>query len=438
VNLRLSEPGSDLYQIVRILVFVVALGVAALGLVGAGVGVLVSILHPTGDSLTTVTLSVSVLALASGLGLALAWQAWQSILGKASGPFRPPRIGLWVLLFLLAIAAGQSILSLDLLPAFAFPPFHILAAVLPALIILAAVGRSVGSDLRWREVVLEISSGAFLATFLAFALELAAVFGILMAVLAIVMVQPGGLEVIQGLMDHLQDPAWLQDPAALAPEVLSPAVLGLAFLLFAGIVPAIEEAVKTLGVGLLIGRRPDLSRAFLWGLACGAGFALAEGLFNAAGGLEAWAFVASLRTGATALHCFTGGLMGIAWYYVVIERRVLRGLGLYVGSVALHGAWNTLAAGAALVSLGTPPGQVASIGQDLAGVGTAVILALLLLLACGTGFGLWSLTRHVRRLSSVAGLEARPGPSSPLRPVDLTGTDEGGRVCPPWLESDRR
>jgi RsiW-degrading membrane proteinase PrsW (M82 family) len=164
----------------------------------------------------------------------------------------------------------------------------------------------------------------------------------------------------------------------------------------AGIVPVIEEGVKAIGVGLMAYRRPSLAQAYLWGVAGGAGFALAEGLFNSAGGLDVWAVVALLRVGATLLHSVTGGLMGIAWYSVLAGRRWLRGLGLYAASVVVHALWNTLAAGMTLVSLATMSGEMTDANQGLVGMGIFGLLALLLLLALVVTLGLVGLTRYVK------------------------------------------
>ena len=128
------------------------------------------------------------------------------------------------------------------------------------------------------------------------------ILAILVVTLVAVALQPGGLEQVHALVDRLQDPTWLEKPAQPADLVRSPLILSVAFLVFAILVPLIEEAVKTIGVPLRAYRRPGLAQAFLWGLAGGAGFALAEGLFNSLGGFDAWAATVTLRVGAT-LRC---------------------------------------------------------------------------------------------------------------------------------------
>jgi hypothetical protein len=151
------------------------------------------------------------------------------------------------------------------------------------------------------------------------------------------------------------------------------------------------------GVGLLAYRRPTMPEAVVWGLASGAGFALAEALFNSISGLDSWAGVAMLRVGASLLHCFTGGLMGLAWYYLLAERRWGYTLGLYATSVSIHGLWNALAAGMALVSLLAAGQETTSPAQGVAGLGTLAILALIVLLTLGIIAGLAALVRHARR-----------------------------------------
>jgi hypothetical protein len=403
-----AQPESQGRKLARVLALVGALGIAAMGLLAGAAGIVVGLLGAESDRLTMVTAGASFVALCVGLGLAVAWQAGRAISGQRSGPFLPRRIGTWVLLFVAAVILGQLVLSLDLAPPLIFPVFHIVAAASPPLILLALVGRYVGGVARWRDVVLEIGSGAFLSTFLAFTLEFVAMLSALVLGLAVVAVQPGGVELLQSLASRFQDPAWLQNPINLAPLIESPVVVAALFLLFAGVVPLIEEAVKTLGVGLLAYRHPTLPQAVLWGLACGAGFALAEGLFNSISGLDLWAGIVLLRVGASLLHVFSGGLMGLAWYYLLAERRQGRTLGLYGASVGVHGLWNALAAAMSLVSLPGTGQAGAGPVQTIAGFGTFAILALLLLLALGVMVGLVGLARFARRHGSAAQARTLP------------------------------
>jgi hypothetical protein len=386
----------------RVLVLVAALCLMAIGLLSGVMGIVASFLVPGGDQLALVTFSVSFLALAGGLGSALAWQAWRSIQGKPSRLFRPQRVWLLGLLFVLIVLIGRLVLSRDLLPLLAFPPLHVAAAALPPLFVVALVGCSLGGVTRWRDVVLQLSSGAFLSTSLAFTLEFIVIGGLLTVALIFVASQPGGLERIQDLMTQLQDPAWLQDPANLAPLVRSPLILAFALLVFVAVVPAIEEAVKTVGVGLMSYRRPGLRQTFLWGLAGGAGFALAEGLFNSVGGLDAWAPIISLRVGATLVHCLTGALMGLAWHSALGHRRWLRALGLYFASVSVHSLWNAGAAGLAFVSLGGIDGEAMEANQMASELVSAAFLALIVTLGLVAGLGLAGLTWFVGNRSNAA------------------------------------
>ena len=384
-------------RLMRVLVLVAAVCILAIGLLVGPIGILISLASTEAESLAGITFSVSFLILTTTLGLALAWHAWRAIQGRGSIAFRPRRALLLVLAFGLDIAVGQSLLSLDLLPELTFPLFHVTAAVLPPLTVLALVGQALDGAVSWRDIVLQISSGALLSIPLALTLEIIVVLGLIVAAFIGVAIQPGGQELLQKLTTYLRDPVWLQDPSGLAPPAMPPAIVAAALFVLAGLIPLIEESIKTVGVGLLAYRKPDLSQAWLWGLACGAGFALAEASFNTTSGLQAWALVLLLRIGATLMHCFTGALMGLGWYNVLAQDQWKRGLGLYAGSVAIHSLWNSLTAWIAFASLAGSGQDAASTAQALAGLGTVAGLALLALLTLGVGLGLLTLTLGVRR-----------------------------------------
>jgi hypothetical protein len=383
-------------NLVRIAVLVGALLVVALGLFIGVLGMAVSLAAPGTDRLVGTTVSFSVLALAAGLGLAMAWQAWQAVQERPASLFRPRRVWLGLIFFVMALAAGQVILTLDLIPALIFPPFHVAAAVLPPLIILGLAGRVLSGLCRRRDLVLQVGSGAFLSTFVGFFLEMVALLGLLIAALVAVAVRPGGQELLQAFADRLNDPTWLQDPAALSSVAWSPIVVIAVLAIFALIVPLIEETVKTAGVGLMAYRRPTMAEAYLWGMAGGAGFAVAEGLLNSASGLEAWVPAMLARVGAALLHCFTGGLMGLAWYRVLVQRRWGQGLGLYAASIGVHGAWNALAAVLALMSLNMSDAAMTDPDQVLSNLGLTVLVALFVSLAIAVTLGLAAVTRYVR------------------------------------------
>jgi hypothetical protein len=362
-------------------------------------GLLLGFLGPAGETLPLVTMSTAFLALCVTLGAAMAWQASQALLGRESKPFRPTRIHLLVALYGLAILAGQFVLSQDLLTPVTFPPFHAAATVLPPLIVVCLVARALRGTTRWRDIELQLGSGAFLSTTLAMALELLVLVSVLILVLVWVTLRPGGLEQIQAFADHMRDPSWLEDPTGWASLARSPAVAVLAMLVAAVAIPIIEEIVKTVGVGLTFYRRPGLAEAFLWGLAGGAGFSLAEGMLNTAAALESWAAVVLLRVGATMLHCVTGGLMGIAWYALLARRRWVRALALYVASVGIHGTWNALTVGMTLTSvssLGEGPQFDTSRFTD---VSAMLIITVLLALSLASSAGIAGLTRYARKWS---------------------------------------
>lgn len=426
VNMDLESVTQDrneqglVLQLARILTLVGALSIAAIGLLSGGIGIVMGFIDPTIDTLTTITISVSFLTLSAVLGLALARHAWRSLQGRPSTPFHPPKVWPLMIVFVLVVAAGQTILWLDLLPAVSFPLFHVAAAILPSLIVLFLVGRSLPGVTRWRDVTLMLGSGAFLSTFLAFALEVIAVLGLLITTFISVGLQPGGQDLLQALATHLQDPTWLQDPADLTFLVRSPILLVVAFLVFAGLIPLIEESIKTVGVGLLAYRRPSLSQAFLWGLACGAGFALTEALLNTISGLDAWAPVILLRVGATLLHCSTGALMGLAWYAILAERRWGRAMGLYAASVGIHGLWNALAAAMTFISLAMMDNEPTDGILAISGLGILATLTMLVILATAMGLSLLGLTLYVRKRSpspEASGIQTMLSPPA-TAPVD--------------------
>lgn len=411
-----EDPGSQsseprLLSVGRVLVLIAALVILILGLAGGLLGLAMALMAQGTERLTATTVSASILALTLGLGLPLAWHAWRSVQGQGSSSFRPRRAWPLVAAFLLALAGGQAILELGLLPSLLFPPFHVVAAVAPPLAIFALVARGLRRPGRWRDVVLQLSSGAFLATPLAFLVEGALIFGLVALLLTGLALQPGGSEALEALSES----PMLQDPEALLPLLLSPATFIAALLITALFVPLVEELAKAIGVGLVAYRQPDAQQAMLWGLAGGAGFAMVEGLLNTTGSFPSWAPVIVLRVGASLLHCTAGALMGLAWRQLLVQRNWGRALGLYGTSAAMHAAWNTVSVGIAFLSLGSMSTEAPGISQELAGLGTVGLVAFLVVLAGGLALFLAALTRR---------LAGSRQPASEEQPVsDLPASD---------------
>lgn len=396
-------------RLMQVLTLIGGLFLAAVGLFGGLIGAALGLSGLAGNQLAAVVGSLSFLALCTTLGLALAWHARQSLRGAAPALFRPRRAWPLILLFALVIPVGHLVTSSGLLPVVTLPLLHVAAAALPPLIVLALVGRSLSGVTHGRYVALQLSSGALLATTLAGIAEMVVVVGLIAVGVLVLSLQPEGLGLLQDWMQRLQDPNWFQDPSALAPLFRSPAVVAGVLLVMAGVAPAVEEAVKAIGVPMLAYRRPGPGQAFLWGLAGGAGFALAESLFNSLLGLESWGVSVLLRAPTAAVHCLNGGLMGLAWYALLARRKWLTAAGLYLLAVAIHGAWNAVSVGSSLVQL---VGQGEDAGGVLAGAGGLVPLALLSGIFLAVCAGLVACTRYARRQADRVPAEATPLPAA--------------------------
>jgi hypothetical protein len=409
-------------DLLRILVLLAALGIAFLGLFGGSLGLLLSWLQQEAGALSTATLSLSLLVLTAGLGFLLAWHTWSAIQDRPSAAFRPEKIGLLVLVFLLSLIFGQLVLSRDLLPRFAFPLLHVVATTLPALIILALVGRGLGAITSRRDIVFQLIGGAFLGAPLAFILEAVTLLSLLGATLLGLAARPRGQELLRFSSTYLQDPAQLQDLSLLESLFSSPAIVAAAMIFFAGIVPFIEEGVKTIGVGLMANRKPTLSQAFLWGLAGGAGFAIVEGLLNTTGGFTTWAPLVLVRIGTTLLHCITGAMMGVAWHSALVRKRWAPALGLYAACVAVHSLWNGLSIGMIFLSLGQPAAIPATGIGVLAGFGIVLMIGLLAILALVMAAALLALTLFIRRRARASQHPRLRPPLATAETVTLPGS----------------
>ena len=394
-------------KIAKVMVGVAGFSIAFLGLL-AGVLYFISPFISGGEiDLLSSTTGASFVALGLGLGLPLAWQGVNSLRGLPSRLFRPRPARVLVAVFVVAVIFGQVVLTLDLAPALTFPPFYIFAAVLPPLFFLTFVGRRLTeSGTRWRDVVLQLASGAFLATFGALGVE--AAFGLLAIVVVSILaaLMPGGAAWIQEPSAYLQDPGWFQSPESLSGSLPSPPILIALGLTVLVVGPMVEEMFKPLGVVIMKYRRPSKAQSFLWGLAGGAGFALAEALFNGTSSLEGWVGVATMRVGATAMHCLGGGLMGLGWYYLFATRRPWRLLGAYAASVSLHALWNVAASGMLVVSLSLTSSPPDEISLALGGLVTLGLMAFLSLLALSAILFIFYLTRWLRtQMGHVQNLE---------------------------------
>jgi len=342
----------------RTLWLIVGIAGGALGMLGLGGGLLALALTVVGGSTLTAAESLplaGIMAFGLVLGIPLALHGWAGWQERPSRLFNPSHVGwLWLLLVLL-IGLGTAVSALSLTPVLLLPPIHVLTMALPPLIILCLVGQALrGLGGSWREVIASMASGGSLGMGASFVSEVLIGFALVVIATVVTLITPGGVERIMALAENLEDPTWQEDLTNLFELLLSPTVAISLLGVFSIPVPLVEEIFKTLVTGVVARWvRPHPARAFLWGVASGAGFALVENLFNGAlGGAEGWGVGVISRFGATVMHCVTGGLVGWGWGQLWTARRPLRLLGSYVAAVTVHGLWNTAAVGAVLLSAG--------------------------------------------------------------------------------------
>ncbi|MBN1812694.1 MAG: PrsW family intramembrane metalloprotease [Anaerolineae bacterium] len=382
-----------------------------------------------------------VLGLAIGIPLALEGRAgWRE---QPPHPFNPSHTRwLWlalvpafVILTLLGATAGYLPRAIDLqLPsdmiswaqALLLPPVHVLAMSIPPLLALGLVGWGLrGTGGTQRDVVAGMAGGGCLGLGIAMALEVVIIIAVIIVVTMGVILTPGGVDQLYELAQDMEDPNWQADASNIVDLLLSPMIVVSLFGLLCIVVPLIEETFKTLAVGLA-GHwiRPHPGRAFLWGVAAGAGFALAENLLNgAAGGVESWAAVAVARVGATAMHCLASGLLGWGWGQLWTARRPLRLLGTFAFAVVIHGLWNGAAVGVAYAGMIAMAQEEATRWISAPGLAAIAIVAMMGLLTISFLAALFLVARRLahqgqdRLQNSIAIAEAVPYSAPPRAPT---------------------
>ncbi len=296
------------------------------------------------QALAVVIAGYGLIAMTLGIGLCVAGlRGWR---GRPSRQFPVKRA--WLVFLLLSIVFGAigALLPQNLQDRPLFAPFHYAMILLPGLFLFSLVALSAGprGAISYRRLVMLLTGGAS-TVLLAVPVEIAGLVASGAIGALVTLLLPGGSAQIDRLTALAQQ--WSihppTDPAELVGIVTSPMVIITLVLSLSVIAPLIEEFGKTLVMGVIgIWVRPSVLTSFVWGVACGLGFAWLEGVSNGAigiGGTAGWLGSVGVRFFATGMHCMASGLLGVGWGAFWRGRRWALPLA-YVGAVAFHGFWN--------------------------------------------------------------------------------------------------
>ena len=231
------------------------------------------------------------------------------------------------------------------------PIIHLLSIGLPVLLLIALGRWGLQSETPQRAWGI-FASGMVLGPLIIMVVETLALLGVVLLLAIWAYTQPDLadklVQVVHQLKSGGENPATML--SSLSTYITRPPVLFTVLAFGAVLVPLIEEAIKPIGVWLLVDRLRTPQAGFAAGILSGAGYALFESL-ALANNSEDWLYVTFGRLGAGVIHIAATAL--VSWALVAAWQKgsYLR-LGLaYVTAVLFHGLWNGLTITAALISL---------------------------------------------------------------------------------------
>lgn len=298
--------------------------------------------------------AILIISVGAGLGALLLLPGiyfnGRLLLGKTSeeennqlkiSAWAPPVLAL---LWIAAIFAGQW-LAHQTSSSWITLPLLSTAAVLPPLIILARLAANrINLGPRWQ------TWGAFGVSAIAGPVLAAIVEVIILVVVFLIAVvfiaaDPELMTAIEKLSVEINYAADEEILSMLEPYLVNPLlVVGLLSILSLAI-PLIEEALKPIGLLLLVNKVKDPQTGFVLGTLSGAGFAFFENYSSLASAGADWGFQAAMRGGAAVLHMTASGLVGWGIIAAWKERSISRLLINYGIAVVFHGLWNATAIG---------------------------------------------------------------------------------------------
>lgn len=319
----------------------VGLGLFLLGLV---LVVVPLIFRQSLEMIVVVLLGYGLLCIVSGGGLSVAGiRGWKQ---RPSRRFYPRRGWLVFLLAGVLLACLAALLPRITETDLVLSLFHFALIGLPGLFLFSLLSLVAGSDvaITLRHWVVAVVAGASTIV-IAVPAELIGLVVSAATGVGVTLLLPGGFNRVAALTATLE--RWSTRPPTDETEILailaSPTILITLVLTLAVITPVVEELGKTLLLGVMgVWRRPPVVTSFLWGAACGLGFAWLEGISNGALGMTstaAWLGGVGLRVPATAMHCLTSGVVGFGWGWFWEGRRWRLPLA-YAWAIIFHGLWN--------------------------------------------------------------------------------------------------
>jgi hypothetical protein len=187
----------------------------------------------------------------------------------------------------------------------------------------------------------------------------------------------------------------------------NPLVITAVFVTIGGLMPLIEELLKTLGLWILRKRILTPAEGFSAGLIGGAGFALIESasLIAETGGAN-WLQLVLLRIATSLLHITLSGFVGWGLASAWTQKRNGRFFFSLLIAAGVHGLWNSLAILLIILPSLSGTGLLAGLFQGGMVVGLAVMASILILLAAS----LIAMNRHLHK----EGQETVPPPPDGL------------------------